>query len=353
MLVEEEDQIEKLMQVGMMVVIHTDPEYHTERRYRSFVRGWHCPFHIVIDRPQSANRPAPLREDQPCVIRFAVEGRACAFDTHILDWENKHEAAYCRVAWPEKVEVASFRKHQRIPVMIPCTIDLHTGQRIKGEIQDLSIGGCRVRAESQVEEGFDVKLGFSLPDGSTLKDVVTIVRSVHPIDDECVLGCQFEEGQESVNDGISFCIATMLDHERIHGNKRSTDHILIIDNNPESNKALRQVLEGEKWNVFTASNTLDGLMRLRLLPPAALIVNQNQGDLSGTDITRLVKSSRGYEFLPVFILGSADATTKEEAIQAGAMAFFTEPYDMKDMCNQVIASAKKAIHSAELQTPQS
>ena len=353
MLLEEEDQIEKLLQVGMMVMVHTDPEYHTERRYRSFVRGWHRPVHIVIDRPQTANRPAPLREAQPSVIRFAVEGRACAFDTHIMDWENKHDAAYCRVAWPEKVEVANFRKHQRIPVVLPCTIELHDGQHIKGEIQDLSIGGCRIRAESQVEEGFEAKISFILPDGSPLENVVTIIRSAHPINGECLLGCQFTEGQESVNDGISFCITAMLDDERTHGNKRGTDHILIIDDNPESSKALRETLEGEKWNVFTAANTLDGLMRLRLLPPVALVVNQNQNDLSGTDITRLIKSSRGYEFLPIFILGSSDMNMKEGAIQAGARAFFKKPYDIQDICNQIIISAKKAVETTEIHASQS
>ena len=348
MLTDEDDlPIEDLLQVGMMVVVHTDPDYHTERRYRSFIRGWHAPMHIVIDRPQSVNRPAPLREEQPCVIRFAVEGRACAFDSHILDWDNKHEMAYCRIAWPQKFEIASFRKHQRIPVMIPCSIKQHDGRQVKGEILDISVGGCRIRTEALIDEGFEVNIDFTLPDGTMMEKVLTIVRGTHPVADEFLLGCQFADGQDTVTDGITFCIATMLNNERNRGIKHRAEHILIIDDDKESGKSLRQAFENEKWNVFTALNTLDGLMRLRLLPPAALLVNSNQHDLSGTEITRLVKSSPGFELLPIFVLGEQNHNNRENAIQAGASAFFEKPYNIDSICKQVINSAQKAIASIE------
>lgn len=349
MLVDKEDEVEKLLQVGLMVVLCTDPDLHTERRYRSFIRGWHRPFQLVVDRPKSRNRPAPLREDQPCVIRFANEGRACAFGTHIIDWENRLDAAYCRIAWPQAIEVASFRKHQRIPVALGCTIELSDGSKVKGQICDLSQGGCRMRADSEIPEGIMVKVSFTLPDGSLLDDVATIVRNARMVDGEMQLGCQFDEGQEDVEDHITFCIATLLDHERAATQRGFMRHILIIDDNPETSKTLRLSFEAQGWSAYSAASALDGLLRLRLLPPAALLVSQQQNDLPGYDLARTVKFSRGFELLPVFIYGPTQNGARQKAIEVGAREYFSLPLNMSSVCDSVIASAEMALEEGEKQ----
>jgi CheY-like chemotaxis protein/c-di-GMP-binding flagellar brake protein YcgR len=314
----EEKDLEPFLGVGCAVVFHADPLSKSAPRYTSILRGWRKPSYVLLDRPKLGDRYAAIRDNQPCVIRFVREGRACAFDSMVLDWDTRQYNAYCRVEWPKKVHVVGFRKFERVKLQVPCRIDSGEEQ-MEGQLQDFSAGGCRLGVPKPIAPGAAIKLSFILPDGCPVDGVRCVVRNMQTVEEKTYLGCEFIEGQVAVESNMAFYITTTLERGSLRPS--SAEKILIIDENPAAVIDLRRELQGRGFEVLIATETLDGLSEVRLNPPTALILNQAQPDLPGLNALRLVKMTRGLEKLPVFVY-NAEANLVARAEQLGAAGCF-------------------------------
>ena len=115
-------------------------------------------------------------------------------------------------------------------------------------------------------------------------------------------------------------------------------HVLIIDADSAVADDLYRVFEKRGWYVFVASGVIEGLQHLQVARPAALLVSQEQQDLTGLDVARLMKLTRGYEQLPVFVYGS-DPGLKDKAAQVGVKEYFTRPIDYAALCDAVAVAS--------------
>lgn len=312
--------VEGYLSVGCPVVVDSDPTRDSGPRYNSTVRGWVGPAYILIDRPMVQGRLAALRENQPCVIRFVREGRACAFAAVVLDWDNRPHHSYCRISWPESLKAVSFRKFERVPVDVPCelTIDDETAA---GQLVDISIGGCKVCIEADLSVDAEPLLSATLPSGHAIDHVRCIVRNTREAPGgKSYVGCEFVPGQVTVESDVALFIATSLG--RGQQDASDTPSVLIIDQNPKRALLLRHLFESRGSRVILVTGTIDGVCSLRFSNTQAVMVNQTQDDLAGVQTVQLIKRTRGLESLPVFLYGGEAEDLAAEAEQAGATQYF-------------------------------
>lgn len=315
----EEKDLEAYLSVGCPLVLHPEPFQAAAPRYATRVRGWSKSSYLLIDRPRIHHRFAAIRENQPCIVRFLSNGRACAFDTMILDWDTRQYHSYCRISWPTNVETVSFRKFERVRAEIPCSFEINK-EEYTGIIEDISIGGCRIRTSVSLENETLLRMDLNLPDGSLLEQIRAVVKNVRAAGEEFLLGCQFEEDQPEVESDIAFYVTTVLERGEVRMPERP--RIIIIDENRTISSVLRNLLEQKGMEVFSAFGTLDGLSRLRLGAPNAVLISEKMSDLAGVDSIKMIRATRGLETLPIYLYGGA--LSAEEATEAGATEYFEQ-----------------------------
>lgn len=322
--VEKDRSVDALLRVGAVVVLHVHEEKGQGPRFRSFVRGWRRGSHIILDRPRLRGSGRELEAGQTCLVRFISEGHACAFETSLLGCAGQGQGGHCDIAWPAEVDIVPFRRYYRIKVNLAChfTADGCSGE---GEIRDLSMGGCAICTRQALPQGVSMQLAFTLPDGLPLEGVHGIIRDVRPLGQDFLVGCEFCHFQEHVQSDIAFSLSTTFEHQRDH--KDRPVQILIIDANEATAAALQGAFEQKGLSTAIAAGTIDGLQRLRMAPPAALIVSLEQRDLTALDIARLVKLTPGFDLLPIFVYGEGGEETRQQALQSGVREFFPFPFD--------------------------
>lgn len=326
----EERHIERFLHVGTVVMMHTDPNRKDGPRHKTIVRGWNKPSHIMVDRPKTETGLfAALQENQNCVMRFLHEGRACAFDTMVLDWDTRRHHPYLRVTWPKSLQFISFRKFERVKVSIPCTVQWQANHATTEHIRDLSIGGCSVTAPRAVGKDAELTLSFELPDGLALANVQAKVRNERQKGERYILGLEFKKGQESVENDLAFYVISVLD--RVQGappDTRESKRLLVIENNTDLAGKVRHMFERRGWEVLIAYDTADGLSRLRMSSPTAVVVNQHLQDLCGVTVCKVLKGSRDFGRIPVFVYGAEDPALEAEVKEAGGHGFFPQSKTM-------------------------
>jgi len=328
--------LDAFMRVGMDVVIQLDLSQKWGSRFKTAVCGWRKPVDILVNRPMSGERLVPLRDGQRTVIRFVCDGYALAFSTKIDNFDKIGDNPCCRVGWPREFAMVSFRQFERIKVAIPCEIAVGE-ESFQGEIRDISVGGCGVHSACYIPEGKTIQLAFEMPHGVALDHVGAVVCNARRLENGgAFAGCELEKGQANVESEIATLIRTAALDQPNRGTSPD-QRVLIIDANEGNASALRSSFEERGWYAFTAPATIDGLWQLRTLQPGLLIVNQDQQDLPGLDVARLVKSTKGLESLPVLVYGSEGAGLDKKATDVGARGYFGQPFVPSQICDAAAA----------------
>ncbi len=319
----ESTNIENLLSVGAVVMFHVDVSRKDSPRYKTTIRGWRAGTNLMLDRPRAPNTAyVALVEGQVCVLRYVHGGKACAFDSMVLDWDSRRLNAYLRVAWPKEVKWVTFRKFERIALGTACVITSEDGPR-SGHIDDLSIGGCGLQSEHRYKEESDIDVSFELPDGTSVRNVKALVRSVRRSGGGFAFGAQFKSGQESVANDIAFYVTTTLARMRGEPDEEAVaNYVLVLDNDPEVTRRLRHNFSRQGFEAVCAANAVDGFARLHRSPPAALLCSQDLPDLPGILACDVVRKNERFAKLPIFVYGGEGDGLAEGAKSVGATDFF-------------------------------
>jgi c-di-GMP-binding flagellar brake protein YcgR len=315
-----QESIENHLEVGAVAVLSFDVENKNATRYKSTIRGWTRGGYIVLDMPSANDKPFRLSHMQPCVARFVVKGRACGFDSKVLEGQGAAQP-YLHLAWPEKVEIIQMRRYERIDVACPCVINLASGDLLHGAVRDLSAGGCRMEAKVglRVDERF--LLTFSLPDGRRVEDVPTQVRNARRLEHQALYGCQFLDLPDIVRDDIEFYITAKL--EQLRSGTLAGSHVLIADSVIERAWPIHEAIESFGFYAFTTAGVLDLFYRLRFAPPAVLLISADQRDAHVADLIRIIHAASGFEKMPIIVYGGGGGTAAELST-AGACCYFPD-----------------------------
>lgn len=123
--------------------------------------------------------------------------------------------------------------------------------------------------------------------------------------------------------------------------------ILIVDDEADLVSVLRIGLEIEGFEVIDAADGEDGLRRAREDRPDLLVLDLMLPKLDGYKVCRALKFDERYRQLPIFILSARSGENDRRlALDLGADAFISKPYDMADLVARIRArlglSARRA-----------
>ncbi|MEL7220484.1 MAG: sigma-54 dependent transcriptional regulator [Bacteroidota bacterium] len=119
--------------------------------------------------------------------------------------------------------------------------------------------------------------------------------------------------------------------------------ILIVDDEAAIRRALRDILEFEKYEVTEATNGTDGLVKLKQGKFDLIVLDIKMPQMDGMDaLDRMAILSP--ETPVIMISGHADIDTAVEAVKKGAFDFISKPLDL----NRLLITLRNALDKSTL-----
>jgi two-component system KDP operon response regulator KdpE len=116
--------------------------------------------------------------------------------------------------------------------------------------------------------------------------------------------------------------------------------ILVVDDDPDTLRALQFALETEHHRVLTASSGREGLATVESSKPDVVISDLNMPDLDGISLTRAIRRSSE---VPVLILsGMGDEQRKVLALDSGADDYLQKPFGIAELKARLRALERRA-----------
>jgi len=128
--------------------------------------------------------------------------------------------------------------------------------------------------------------------------------------------------------------------------------VLVIDDEKNIREALKSALKMENFEVVTAENGKEGLEKLKIFSPDAVILDLKMPEISGMEF---LKRTQGINCeIPVIILtGHGGVDEAVEAMKRGAYDFLTKPVNIEKLVlvlNRAIEECQRKNREKELQS---
>lgn len=109
-------------------------------------------------------------------------------------------------------------------------------------------------------------------------------------------------------------------------------YIAVVDDDPAVGRALKRMLKTLKLDVqvFTSSESFLQVMEART--PEALILDVQMPGISGLDLQQMI-GARGSRLPIIFVSASDDPAITRQAVENGATAFLTKPFEKAELLN--------------------
>src|ERR1039458_6333174 len=105
--------------------------------------------------------------------------------------------------------------------------------------------------------------------------------------------------------------------------------VLVIDDDPSLNRALRLGLQAGGHDVSTATTGEHGLSQTALTAPDVVVLDLGLPDMDGIEVCRTI---RGWSDVPIIILSAIGAENRKvAALDAGANDYVTKPFSMPEL----------------------
>ena len=113
-------------------------------------------------------------------------------------------------------------------------------------------------------------------------------------------------------------------------------HILVLEDDPSVQMLMRKQLTAHGFQVTTASDGLDGLMKLEQVKPDLIICDVMMPNLDGIEFVKAIKANNVTQKIPViFLTAKTDPRSMIEGINVGARFYVTKPFQIDDLLSKV------------------
>jgi two-component system, OmpR family, alkaline phosphatase synthesis response regulator PhoP len=127
--------------------------------------------------------------------------------------------------------------------------------------------------------------------------------------------------------------------------------ILVIDDEKNILRLVRDYLEQAGYRVMTAPNAETGLHILRSEKPDLLVLDLGLPDRDGWDLTRQIRNDRRLSVVPIIMLTArVEDTDKIIGLELGADDYITKPFNPREVVARVRAVLRRSIRVASLGT---
>lgn len=112
--------------------------------------------------------------------------------------------------------------------------------------------------------------------------------------------------------------------------------ILYIDDDPASRMLVNRTLRYAGYHVLVAERGLEGIDIVRSEPIDLILTDLNLPDVSGRELTTMLRGDKRFALVPIVVLTAADATEQRElAMAAGITGYLTKPLDVEVLPEQL------------------
>jgi len=119
-----------------------------------------------------------------------------------------------------------------------------------------------------------------------------------------------------------------------------SEHVLVVDDEPQILRALRVILRNAGYDVDTAETKSEALDAVSVRPPDAMVLDLVLPDGSGVDVCKEV---RGWSRLPIIVLSAVgDEREKVRALDAGADDYVTKPFSPEELTARLRAVLRRS-----------
>lgn len=117
-------------------------------------------------------------------------------------------------------------------------------------------------------------------------------------------------------------------------------HILVIDDEPQIQRAIRTILTEKGFKVITASRGQDGLTLAATSEPNLIILDLGLPDMDGVEVCRQL---REWTQTPIIILSVRDSERdKVAALDMGADDYLTKPFGIEELLARIRVALRHA-----------
>ena len=123
----------------------------------------------------------------------------------------------------------------------------------------------------------------------------------------------------------------------------SKRRLLIVDDEPMILEILESSLSGPAWEITTASNAIDALMKARELRPFFIITDIQMPTYGkGTDMIRALRLEKAIAATPILVLSGMEPDRAQKLIPADdtRVRFLSKPPDF----SRILAVIKEMTH---------
>ena len=120
---------------------------------------------------------------------------------------------------------------------------------------------------------------------------------------------------------------------------RPLGRILVVEDDPAVQKALKRLFESEGYVVEVQSNGRAALDSIQSMPPAVIILDLRLPKVSGRDLCKEVKAQT--PTLPIVVLSAtSDVSDKVLLLELGADDYVTKPFSPRELLARVRAALR-------------
>src|SRR5919206_2935622 len=120
----------------------------------------------------------------------------------------------------------------------------------------------------------------------------------------------------------------------------SAPHILVIDDEPQIQRAIRTILTEKQFKVTTASRGEEGLTLAAANEPDLVILDLGLPDMGGVEVCQRL---REWTQLPIIILSVRDSERdKVSALDMGADDYLTKPFGIEELLARIRVALRHA-----------
>jgi two-component system, OmpR family, response regulator len=109
--------------------------------------------------------------------------------------------------------------------------------------------------------------------------------------------------------------------------------VLVVEDDKGVRDLIDTVLTSEGFEVRTARDGLEGLLKLRMLKPAALVLDIMMPDVGGLRV--LDELAEDHADVPVIVVTGKPQAAEESRKRLGDDNVFDKPFDLDDFVNRI------------------
>ncbi|HVL32059.1 MAG TPA: response regulator [Actinomycetota bacterium] len=112
--------------------------------------------------------------------------------------------------------------------------------------------------------------------------------------------------------------------------------VLIVDDDPLMQQLLRLVLDDDQFEVRTAVDGIDALRCAAEFLPSVIVLDVMMPGMDGIEVCRTLRRDERFSRTKILMLTArASGDVRDDALAAGADAFFTKPFSPLDLMEAV------------------